>query len=168
MGHWNGWGYDNINDENIAWGVDNVKQIMERWGNHPAMYALEPVNEPWWASDMDTLKDYYRRSRAVVRASNPDVLFVFHDAFTPGDWLWNDLFEDDDMENVVMDTHQYTAWWERKDEISAYCSDYEGVFNNMNNIKYPIWVGEWSLATDVCAFWLGGFNDSNTEYQFDC
>jgi len=67
-----------------------------------------------------------------------------------------------------MDTHQYTAWWERKDEISAYCSDYQGVFNNMNNIKYPIWVGEWSLATDVCAFWLGGFNDSNTEYQFDC
>ena len=36
------------------------------------------------------------------------------------------------------------------------------------NIKYEVWVGEWSLATDVCAMWLGGFNDSNTEYQFDC
>ncbi len=31
-----------------------------------------------------------------------------------------------------------------------------------------MWVGEWSLATDVCAHWLGGFNDSNTEYQFEC
>ena len=26
-------------------------------------------------------------------------------------------------------------------------------------IKYPVWNGEWSLATDACAFWLDGFND---------
>ena len=25
--------------------------------------------------------------------------------------------------------------------------------------KYEVWVGEWSLATDDCAFWLGNFND---------
>jgi hypothetical protein len=35
-------------------------------------------------------------------------------------------------------------------------------------MKYPVWVGEWSLATDVCAQWLGGFNDSNTAYQRTC
>ena len=29
------------------------------------------------------------------------------------------------------------------------------------NIKYDVWVGEWSLATDVCATWLGGFNNAN-------
>jgi hypothetical protein len=28
------------------------------------------------------------------------------------------------------------------------------------NIKYEKWVGEWSLATDICAWWLGGFNES--------
>jgi len=31
-----------------------------------------------------------------------------------------------------------------------------------------IWVGEWSLATDVCALWLGGFNDNNTPYCDQC
>jgi len=31
-----------------------------------------------------------------------------------------------------------------------------------------IWVGEWSLATDVCALWLGGFNDNNTPYSDAC
>lgn len=35
-------------------------------------------------------------------------------------------------------------------------------------MKYDIWVGEWSLATDVCAMWLGGFNDNNNSFQFDC
>ncbi len=26
----------------------------------------------------------------------------------------------------------------------------------------PVWMGEWALATDSCAHWLGGFNDGNT------
>ena len=60
------------------------------------------------------------------------------------------------------------AWWEKKNDIGMYCDDYEAVFSNFDDIKYPVWVGEWALATDVCAMWLGGFNDSNTEYQFEC
>ena len=47
MGHWNGRKYDWINTDNIQWGVDNVTKLMNMWGNHPAVYALEPVNEPW-------------------------------------------------------------------------------------------------------------------------
>lgn len=31
-----------------------------------------------------------------------------------------------------------------------------------------MWFGEWSLATDVCAHWLGGLNDGNTDPQFKC
>ena len=60
MGHWNGWGYDSINYDHITWAVDNCVALMNRWGNHPALYALEPVNEPWWNSNYDVLKDYYR------------------------------------------------------------------------------------------------------------
>jgi hypothetical protein len=30
-------------------------------------------------------------------------------------------------------------------------------------MNFEVWLGEWSLATDVCAFWLGGFNDANTK-----
>lgn len=51
MGHWNGYEYDTINYDNINWALDNVSALMERWGHHPALYALEPVNEPWWNSD---------------------------------------------------------------------------------------------------------------------
>ena len=34
--------------------------------------------------------------------------------------------------------------------------------------KYEVWVGEWSLATDTCAFWLDNFNDSKTARTDTC
>ena len=47
MGHFNGLSYDEINYDNIEWALDNVSALMQRWGNHPALYALETLNEPW-------------------------------------------------------------------------------------------------------------------------
>ena len=78
---------------------------MLKWGNHPAVHALEPVNEPWWNSDLPTLKNFYRSCREVIRSINSDVLFVFHDSFITSADVWNDLFADDDITNVVLDTH---------------------------------------------------------------
>lgn len=59
MGTWNGTEYD-INQDNIDWALDNVRVLMEKYGHHPAVYAFEPVNEPWWNSDLVTLKNFYR------------------------------------------------------------------------------------------------------------
>ena len=49
-----------------------------------------------------------------MREVNPNVLFVFHDSFIPLARHWNDLFADDDMDNVVIDIHKYMAWWSPK------------------------------------------------------
>ena len=172
MGEWNGEEYTSINQTNIDFSVDTIQGIMERWGHHPALYAVEPVNEPWWNSDLVTLKEFYRRCREAIRKINADIIFVFHDAFQPQADVWNDLFDDDDMEGVILDTHQYLAWSEPHDTINEYCDAYGATFgaDSMKNIKYPIWVGEWSLATDVCALWLGGFNDADGDVspQFQC
>lgn len=165
MGHFDGSGYDEINTDNIKWAVDNVRALMAKWATHPALYAVETVNEPWQHSDIPTLKNYYREVRNVIREANPDLKFVFHDAFLTSHLIWNDLFEDDDMENVVMDTHQYLAWSPALYTMKSYCS----VFNvnltgpRVKRIKYEKWVGEWSLATDVCAQWLEGFNDARSD-----
>lgn len=104
----------------------------------------------------------------MIKAHNPNLVFVFHDAFHFDANTWNDLFADDDHENVVMDTHQYFAWYSQQGDIGDYCDSYGGTFNNAAAIKYDIWVGEWSLATDVCATWLGGFNDANTDASRTC
>jgi len=121
MGHWNGSSYDFIDYDNMNWSIDTVRGLLEEWGDHPALYALEPVNEPWWCSDLPTLKEFYKTVRTMMRHSHPDLLFVFHDSFHFDGNVWNDLFKDDDMENVVMDTHQYLAWSGNQDEMWHYC-----------------------------------------------
>jgi glucan 1,3-beta-glucosidase len=163
IGDWNGDtnSYDNMNQEHIDWALDNVKRLMNKWGHHPAVAALEPVNEPWWKTPVPWLKDFYRSARDIVHGINPDVKFVFHDSFNFTE-DWNDLFEDDDHENVVMDHHYYQAWgWNKIDDINQYCTDYQNEAALAKKIKYDVWIGEWALATDTCAMWLGGFNDAN-------
>jgi len=56
--------------EKHYWSIQVVSDMMVRWGNHPAVYAFEPVNEPWWASDFPALKGFFRRNRTVVREAN--------------------------------------------------------------------------------------------------
>ena len=67
-----------------------------------------------------------------------------------------------------MDTHQYFAWGVARREIDSYCNEYSRTMSTANKVKYEVWVGEWSLATDVCALWLGGFNDANTDASRTC
>lgn len=104
---------------------------MERWGTHPALYAFEPANEPWYQSDMETLTDFYKRSREVVRSINPDVLFVFQDAGHTTSAEWNDVWADDDMENIVLDTHNYMAWNGRDEQILNYCAAFRSHFDQV-------------------------------------
>ena len=67
-----------------------------------------------------------------------------------------------------MDTHQYFAWGGQHGDIGTYCDEYGGMMGTALDVKYDVWVGEWSLATDVCALWLGGFNDANTDASREC
>lgn len=170
MGHWNfeTKSYDSINWGNIRYAEEIAAMLLDRWGNHPAMYAFEPVNEPWEHSDLTVLKTFYRNVRKIVQEKAPHLKFVFHTSFIFDHNVWNDLFPDDDHENVVLDTHFYTAWDPRRANIGEYCDHYVNTLSEANLIKYDVWVGEWALATDVCAMWLAGFNDSRDEYVYTC
>ena len=76
------------------------------------------------------------------------------------------MFPDNDHDKVVLDHHYYTAWNQQMTDKGKYCDDYGANTNAAKSIKYDVWFGEWALATDVCAHWLGGFNDGNTNPQF--
>lgn len=142
--------------------------LIDKWGHHPAVFAIEPVNEPWIKSDFKTLRDFYRRVRENMREKAPHLIFVFHDAFQFSGLRWNRLFEDDDMENVVMDTHLYMFFWPRLLTVHEYSEAYKLIMTQASRVKYPVWVGEWALATDPCAMWLEGFNDSKSKRWFEC
>jgi hypothetical protein len=105
MGPWNGSSYDYIKQENIDWAVETVDLLVDKWGKHPGLFAIEPVNEPWPNSDLNVLKDFYRRVRTNMRNKAPHLHFVFHDSFHWDANEWNDLFPDNDKDNVIMDTH---------------------------------------------------------------
>ena len=97
-----------------------------------------------------------------MRRDAPHLKFVFHDSghLTPDDW--DDLFDDDDIHNVVLDNHFYRAWSWDNDSIEKVCDYYKEHMEMLAGHKYEVWVGEWSLATDDCAFWLGNFNDGGS------
>ena len=58
--------YDHINYDNLKWSTDVSEHLLQRWGNHSAFFAYEPVNEPWWNTNLDVLKDFYRDVRKLV------------------------------------------------------------------------------------------------------
>ena len=84
-----------------------------------------------------------------MKEKAPRLQFVFHDAYPDDSDVWNDMFSDDDMDNVIMDTHQYMAWWGEKTSIEDYIADYRTfVAGAAAKSKYPVWFGEWALGTD--------------------
>jgi glucan 1,3-beta-glucosidase len=174
VGEWQGeWDsdaqqYSYLSHDNMNWSLKQAEGFLKRWGQHTAFYAYEPVNEPWWNSDMDSLFQFYRDTRALVQQYAPQAIFCFHDAFTYDSGLWNTLFADDDMDKVVLDHHYYQAWNQGMYTTDEFCDDYENNAAYADTFKYPVWFGEWALATDVCAHWLGGFNDGNTDPQMQC
>lgn len=106
-----------------------------------------------------------------MRRYNESLTFVFHDSFHTSAKTWNDLFPDDDCENVALDTHIYMAWETPKTQIDQFCSMIDFYLNNPDaaEIKYDMWVGEWSLATDECGMWLDGMNDEQEGFpQYPC
>lgn len=161
---------DHIDFGHVQWGLDVAEGLLQRWGSHPAFGAFEPVNEPWWNSDLTILKDFYRQVRKMVQRYAPQAYFVFHDSFEYSADVWNDLFRDDDIDKVAMDHHYYQAFTSPAfTTVNDSCNDYESNANYAESFKYEVWFGEWALATDKCAHWLSGFNDDNNPpMQFAC
>ena len=80
MGPWNGKGYDYIDFEALLWAQDTISGLVDEWGNHPAVWGVEPVNEPQASTDQWALKIFYRNVRHMMRTKVPHLKFVFSDS----------------------------------------------------------------------------------------
>ena len=140
--------------------------MLQRWGKHPALIGFEPVNEPWWFTDLRVLKILYRDVRKLVKEHAPGKYFVFHNSFRREYKYWDDLFDQDDRELVAVDDHLYVAW-QFNETVKDVCDQVlVNAFSYAKDFKdagYEVWIGEWSLATDTCAHWLSGFNDGKDD-----
>ena len=98
--------------------------------------------------------------------TNKGTKFVFHDASINGQIQaveWENLFDPNDREDVVFDHHYYQAWNKDMYTTDDFCNEYKKYAEEAELVNYDVWFGEWSLATDACAHWLGGFNDGNKD-----
>ena len=157
-----------MNYENLQFTLNNSELFLQRWGNHSAFGAFQPINEPWQNTPLEPLKDLYRKVRKLVQRYAPQADFIFHDAFIYDPTRWNDLFRDDDIDKVIMDHHYYWAFEKDITDIDGFCKDAEKNAAVADQIKYQVYFGEWALATDNCAQHLNGFNDGSMNSLYKC
>ena len=157
--------YPNIDHANIDHLLLVIKKIVERYHDHPAMWGLEALNEPWQFIPLELMKQFYWDAYWIVRKGAPSWTFVMHDSFRGYPAAWWDFMKG--CPKKAMDSHIYQAW-NRPSLIQTYynnaCNFRGGVRVMEDLVDMPIIVGEWSLATDNCAMWLNGFNDNLPGY----
>ncbi|KAF1981657.1 glycoside hydrolase family 5 protein [Aulographum hederae CBS 113979] len=131
-----------------------LNKIRDDHASHPAVAAIELVNEPMGSSlDMDTVRQFYMDGWGNLK--NSRVAITFHDAFQ-GVNSWNDWGSG--MWNLLLDTHHYeifdseTLQMGIDDHVKSAC----GFGNQMkSNNKWTI-SGEWTGGITDCAKWLNG------------
>lgn len=131
-----------------------LNQIKNDHASHPAVAAIELLNEPMGPSlNMDTVRQFYMDGWGDLSGSN--VAVTFHDAFE-GVTSWNDWGSG--MWALMLDTHHYEVFdtGSLQMSVSSHVSTACGFGGQMaSNNKWTI-AGEWTGAMTDCAKWLNG------------
>lgn len=152
--------------------VDLLERVADRYAAHPALWGIEPLNEPVsklvYLANLPTNARYptrvlrswpisrkrlcwfyqhvYDRVRPIV---GPDTKLVFHDHFSLAGWERFDPGHGD--KNVLIDTHQYAAFADGRlahRDLSSYLALVARMGERVARAArhHGVLVGEWSLA----------------------
>ncbi|NMG43175.1 cellulase family glycosylhydrolase [Aromatoleum toluvorans] len=143
-----------------------LERMARRYRDHPALYAIECLNEPRWDVPTDYLKDFYTEAYARIRRHCPAerVAVVVHDGFRSFreyvGFLQAPVFR-----NVMFDLHRYQCF-DRRDidsDIFAHMAKAGGEWRDeadaiITGLGLPAICGEWSLGLDlrVVSLWAEG------------
>lgn len=154
--------YSSINYNNIQFTKNVLYQMIDMYKNHPAVFAIEPLNEPWIYTPSTVLKDFYYDIYKYMNFNAPRLKFIFHDSFR--DSIWKGFLNN--CSNVAIDWHIYQAWNVERygDQFLLEADNYKTYINKIKSYGLEVVVGEFSLATDNCALWLNGFQDNLEGY----
>eukprot|EP00966_Prymnesium_polylepis_P251463 5813883-Prymnesium_polylepis.1 len=111
--------------------------------DHPAVWGLEPVNEPWQFIPLEPLKQFYWDAYWITRRAQPKWKFVMHDSFRGYPAAWWDFMKG--CPNKALDSHIYLAWNNPgpiNTFYSAACSFSGGTMTMEAQVDMPIIVGE--------------------------
>lgn len=151
-----------FSQDNLDLTITILKKVALRYKDHPAVWGLEFVNEPYASDNLDKLRGWYIQTYHEIRSIVKEWQLVMLMPWDPKSFV-GFMSDKSVFYNVMFDVHIYEAWnfgmYSIPDELQiqkTYCtSGNDPVFLDKNVI--PTFVGEWSLAIDDCAKSLNGF-----------
>jgi glucan 1,3-beta-glucosidase len=122
--------------------------------------AIELVNEPisWAQNNFTGIKEWAKEAYDAVRtaAENQELVIVMHDAFKPSA-EWKDVAPNiDGKGKFALDAHLYQVYVDsdkallQEEHIREACNWSKTALKPSTGESIPIYVGEWSAATNVC------------------
>lgn len=139
-------------DENIIESLVIIRRLGERYGNHPALYAVEVINEPDWDIPIQLLAGFYNEAYKALRDVCGDrVMVIVSDAFKPAEMV--KALKGIGLTDVILDCHMYQLF---SDEDKAL--DFDGHIAKVGSWQrelaqysqhVPLMIGEWSAALDL-------------------
>jgi glucan 1,3-beta-glucosidase len=157
-GSQNGWDHSGRSGS-VNWAKDpqNIQETLrilesfaQKYGNHPALYGMELLNEPSPEIPLDTLQQFYQDAYTRVRKYlKPNAAVVIHDSFRP--LAWKNFMQQPAFSNVILDTHLYQCFDQKAKSRSAfeqlmYALNRKTALDKMQQQELPTLVGEWSLS----------------------
>ncbi|GIZ37024.1 hypothetical protein CKM354_000048700 [Cercospora kikuchii] len=171
-------GFDNSGQSgNIRWqsgdnldkSISVLKIIAQKYGSKEyadVVLGLQLVNEPasWGDNNFDITKEWTQKAYHAVRAAatNPNLLVVMHDSFK-GPWSWVDVGQAlngnalKSEATFSIDTHLYQnqqngdSWLNQDQHIQKAC-DWTQTDLLPAQASLPVFIGEFSAQTNICAF----------------
>jgi glucan 1,3-beta-glucosidase len=130
--------YQTINRNNIQHALDVISLVVQRYGNHPAVLGIEPLNEPWQYTPIEELKRFYWEGYKIVKRHAPYWKYIMHDSFRFDPIVWGGFMNG--CPERALDTHMYQAWRDPDSRV--------GFFTDACNAKHAIAVSCLGIAFD--------------------
>lgn len=133
--------------ENLRRTLEALAILAQHFGQHPALWGIQPVNEPN-VVDVQILMDFYQRAYATLRAFS-DCWITFSDGYVQlhQDSIWFDFFKlrASRWRKVALDVHLYLAFYPHMDEeqMMHLTAEWSDVIDRYQQVV-PVVIGEWS------------------------
>lgn len=135
--------------DNVMSSLTFIELLAVRYGNHPNLVGIEPLNEPHWDVDLGLLVEYYRRAADIIKDKcHEGVRVIVSDAFRPEQM--SKAVRKAGLD-VTLDVHLYQLFTPEDRSL-----DLEGHLRKTNEVwakllkklgrHHPLLVGEWSCA----------------------
>lgn len=135
-----------------------MEYLARRYGQEPALLAIEVINEPKVRWFLGRLLKYYDEAFAIVqRFVRPDVKIIVSDAFKPLR-MAKALSRRDYGDQLVLDVHLYQVFSRRDQELSfdehvdKVRHEWQPLLEKLTSYVPAVLAGEWSAALPVHAY----------------